>query len=118
MLANMALDGLQPLLERTFRKTTRKTEGRWRLVNPKVNYVRYADDFTITGCSKELLEDQVKPLVREFLKSQGSGAIRRKDQDHARGRGIRFPWMECEEVQRQAPHQAKQGKRQGVPAEE
>ena len=71
VLANMALDGLQPLLERTFRKTTRKTEGRWRLVNPKVNYVRYADDFTITGCSKELLEDQVKPLVREFLKARG-----------------------------------------------
>ena len=70
-LANMALDGLQPLLERTFRKTTRKTEGRWRLVNPKVNYVRYADDFIITGCSKELLENQVKPLVREFLKTRG-----------------------------------------------
>jgi RNA-directed DNA polymerase len=37
----------------------------------KVNYVRYADDFVITGESKELLENRVKPLVREFLKARG-----------------------------------------------
>ena len=37
----------------------------------KVNYTRYADDFVITGYSKELLENEVKPLVREFLKTRG-----------------------------------------------
>jgi len=29
----------------------------------KVHLVRYADDFLITGTSKELLRDQVQPLV-------------------------------------------------------
>src|SRR5262249_39194479 len=37
----------------------------------KVNLVRYCDDFIITGSSKELLENEVKPLVEEFLKERG-----------------------------------------------
>jgi RNA-directed DNA polymerase len=36
-----------------------------------VNFVRYADDFIITGSSKELLEDEVKPLVERFLLERG-----------------------------------------------
>ena len=36
-----------------------------------VNLVRYADDFIITGKSKELLETEVKPLVEQFLKERG-----------------------------------------------
>ena len=35
---------------------------------PSVNFIRYADDFVITGKSKELLEGEVKPL---FLKERG-----------------------------------------------
>ena len=37
----------------------------------KVNFVRYADDFVITGSSKEILECEVKPLVEEFLVERG-----------------------------------------------
>jgi RNA-directed DNA polymerase len=33
--------------------------------------VRYADDFIITGTSKELLRHQVMPLVAHFLKERG-----------------------------------------------
>jgi RNA-directed DNA polymerase len=36
-----------------------------------VNFVRYADDFIITGSSKELLENEVKPLVKRFLLERG-----------------------------------------------
>lgn len=57
-LANIALDGLEELLEKQF-------------PNSKVNFVRYADDFIITGKSKELLEDKVKPLVEDFLSKRG-----------------------------------------------
>jgi CHAT domain-containing protein len=35
--------------------------------------VRFADDFIITGNSKELLEDEVKPLVEHFLRERGLG---------------------------------------------
>lgn len=58
-LANMTLDGLEAALRKVFRK------------KDKVHLVRYADDFIITGCSKELLEDKVRPLVESFLRERG-----------------------------------------------
>lgn len=64
VLANLALDGLQPELTRLF-PTVRQARA------AKLNFVRYADDFVITGSSKELLEEQVKPLVRRFLLERG-----------------------------------------------
>ena len=65
-LANMVLDGLEDLLRKSFplRKTT---TGKF---NPKVNLVRYADDFIVTGASKELLEQEVRPLVEQFLRER------------------------------------------------
>ena len=38
---------------------------------PKVKLVRYADDLVITGASKELLANEVVPLVRAFLAERG-----------------------------------------------
>lgn len=67
MLANIALDGLEELLASEFKK--RVVKG--HLVNLKVNYVRYADDFIITGHSKELLECQVLPIVAGFMAERG-----------------------------------------------
>ncbi len=37
----------------------------------KVNVISYADDFVITGASKEILEDKVMPIVATFLKERG-----------------------------------------------
>jgi RNA-directed DNA polymerase len=37
----------------------------------KVNVVRYADDFVITGDSKEVLEREVRPRVEAFLAVRG-----------------------------------------------
>lgn len=37
----------------------------------KVNLSIYADDFIITGASKEVLETKVKPVVESFLKERG-----------------------------------------------
>lgn len=36
-----------------------------------MNFVRYADDFVITGVSREILEEQVKPLVVAFMAARG-----------------------------------------------
>ena len=71
VLANMALDGLQTLSKKTFHPQRSTVEGKSVERCLKVNYTRYADDFVITGDSKELLENEVKPLVREFLKTRG-----------------------------------------------
>lgn len=37
----------------------------------KVNVISYADDFVITGISKELLENKIMPIVVTFLKERG-----------------------------------------------
>jgi RNA-directed DNA polymerase len=64
VLANLTLDGLERLLLSHFPKPTHG-------FSPKVNLVRYADDFIITGASRELLEQQVKPIVEGFLAERG-----------------------------------------------
>ena len=66
VLANLALDGLEELLESHFGKKNTKASYK-----TKVNYVRYADDFIITGISKELLENEVKPIVEVFMAERG-----------------------------------------------
>lgn len=37
----------------------------------KVNVVIYADDFVVTGTSKEVLEQKVKPVIQTFLRERG-----------------------------------------------
>ncbi|HLB47888.1 MAG TPA: group II intron reverse transcriptase/maturase, partial [Anaerolineales bacterium] len=61
--ANMTLDGLEAMLARKFPQA--KTTGR------KMHMVRYADDFIITGNSKEWLEQEVKPALVEFMAERG-----------------------------------------------
>ena len=61
VLMNLTLDGLEPLLAEHFPPRR----------GYKVNLVRYADDFIITGKSKELLVDEVTPLITQFLKERG-----------------------------------------------
>ena len=67
VLANLTLDGLGRLLKENFR--VKIING--QRFHPKVNLVRYADDFIITGATKELLENEVRPLVEQFLRDRG-----------------------------------------------
>lgn len=66
-LANATLNGLESgLLEHLrVRYGTSRTRGL------KVNVVRYADDFVITGESKDLLENEVRPWIESFLCKRG-----------------------------------------------
>ncbi|CAG5001543.1 hypothetical protein DYBT9275_02687 [Dyadobacter sp. CECT 9275] len=66
-LANLTLDGLQVLLAEKFRKRQANLE----LIVPKINLVRYADDFIITGTSRKQLENEVLPLIKDFLSERG-----------------------------------------------
>ena len=64
-LANMTLDGLERRLRERYPRASALSR------KAKVNLVRYADDFIITGSSRELLEREVKPLVESFLNERG-----------------------------------------------
>jgi RNA-directed DNA polymerase len=63
VLANGTLDGLERLLARHFPTTSRP--------HAQVHFVRYADDFVITGRDRALLETKVKPLAEAFLQERG-----------------------------------------------
>ena len=55
----MTLDGLEQAVLRAVPRRSR------------VNFVRYADDFIVTGKSKRILETMVKPTIEEFLARRG-----------------------------------------------
>ena len=58
-LANMTLDGLERVVRNAVPRRSR------------VNFVRYADDFIVTGKSKRLLIKRVKPAIEAFLAERG-----------------------------------------------
>src|SRR6202023_2893397 len=68
-LSNCALDGLERLLKEKF--PTKKPLSSFGGKFACVNLIRYADDFIITGRTKELLEGEIKPLVEQFLHERG-----------------------------------------------
>jgi RNA-directed DNA polymerase len=59
LLSNLALDGMEQTVHAVAAK------------GGKVNFVRYADDFVVTGANRELLEQKVKPALTAFLKERG-----------------------------------------------
>src|SRR5207302_9807041 len=65
VLANMTLDGLEQVLKGSIGSTNRKR------AEAKVHLIRYADDFLISGSSKELLEQEIKPRVEQFMHERG-----------------------------------------------
>jgi RNA-directed DNA polymerase len=75
-LSNMALDGLEKELK-PFRKR-------------KVNFVRYADDFIVSGSSKALLENEVKSVIIGFLKERGLTLSEEKTKVTHIGEGFDF----------------------------
>lgn len=61
-LMNLTLDGLENVIIKKFPK--------WK-TGHKVNFIRYADDFVITAASREIIENEIKPIVKGFLKKRG-----------------------------------------------
>jgi len=59
-IANMVLDGLEQAI--------RESLPRRRC---RVNFIRYADDFIVTGKSKLILEKYVRPAIERFLAQRG-----------------------------------------------
>jgi RNA-directed DNA polymerase len=60
LLANLVLDGMQKAVAEA---ASNKAD--------QVSFVRYADDFIVTGATKELLEQKVKPALTAFLTPRG-----------------------------------------------
>jgi RNA-directed DNA polymerase len=65
VIANMALDGLEAAVDASVGTSTLARR------KAQLNVVRYADDFVVTGVSKDVLESRVLPAVRQFMAARG-----------------------------------------------
>lgn len=65
---NMTLDELERKLLDELPKS-KTIDGRKH--GTMVNFVRYADDFIVTGYTKEFLQEQVLPAIRAFMSERG-----------------------------------------------
>jgi len=79
LLCNMTLDGLQDLVTKGRNKKRRK-----------LNIIRYADDFIITGASPEILLEEIKPDVEKFLAERGLELSAEKTKLSAINEGFNF----------------------------
>jgi len=59
VIANMTLDGLESAIKKAAPK------------GAKVNVIRYADDFIVTGKSRQILQEKVMPAIYNFLNQRG-----------------------------------------------
>jgi RNA-directed DNA polymerase len=65
VIANMALDGLEAAVHASAGGSERARR------RAKLNVIRYADDFVVSGASKDVLESQVLPAIRRFMAERG-----------------------------------------------
>ena len=63
---NMVLDGMEKEIDLKAKDIKRRDR-----INPKINFCRYADDFIVTGASKDILEKEIKPAIERFLIKRG-----------------------------------------------
>ena len=69
ILANMVLDGLEAEINKTVGIYYKN--GKKQGTSTKVNFIRYADDFIVTGVSSEILQEKIKPVIEVFLAERG-----------------------------------------------
>jgi RNA-directed DNA polymerase len=72
----MVLDGLEFYLAKLSKSRSEKLAMR-------INYVRYADDFIVTGSSKELLETTIKPLIDAFMAERRGSVVGGKNHHYS-----------------------------------
>jgi len=66
-LANATLDGMEKSVKEAYPNIPL---GKGKVYHPKVNLIRYADDFIVTAENRETLED-IKTLLVDFLAQRG-----------------------------------------------
>lgn len=83
-IANMVLDGLESAARDA---VPSRLKGD---IRSKINVIRYADDFIVTGATKELLESKVKPAIESFLMERGLRLSQEKTGITHIGQGFNF----------------------------
>ena len=84
VLANMTLDGLEAAVYASVGST------KFSRTKTQLNVIRYADDFVVTGISKEVLEAKVLPAIQAFMAERGLELSREKTRITHIERGFDF----------------------------
>lgn len=84
VIANMALDGLEAVVHASAGGSERARR------RAKLNVIRYADDFVVSGASKDVLESQVLPAIRRFMAERGLELSEEKTRITHIGQGFDF----------------------------
>nr|WP_249412000.1 hypothetical protein [Erwinia rhapontici] len=87
LLANMALDGMEGVQMRTFRKIKNDR------AKHQLKYIRYVDDFVCSGISREPLENEIKFLIAAFMQKRGL-ALPEEKSDNAHSRRLRLSGLQ------------------------
>lgn len=99
---NMTLDGLERILKERF-PMRRTVAG--KTIYDQINFVRYADDFIVTGKSPETLRNEVMPLIKDFLAERGLQLSEEKRWLHISATAL-ISWAEHSEIQRKIAYKA------------
>src|SRR3989337_3722174 len=65
ILANLTLDGIEKLLADKYRNNKSGRRYNNHAAKPKVNFVRFADDFIVTAKTEEIAKE-IKELIKDF----------------------------------------------------
>lgn len=84
VIANMALEGLEAVVHASAGGSERARR------RAKLNVIRYADDFVVSGASKDVLESQVLPAIRRFMAERGLELSEEKTRITHIGQGFDF----------------------------
>lgn len=100
-LANMTLDGLQSLVQNAVKAHWSPADNKYRRkwIKPKINLVRYADDFIVTAKDKETIETVLLPLIKQFMAERGLTLSEEKTKITHIGDGFDFLGFNIREYQ-------------------
>ncbi len=76
-LANMTMDGLEEAINKAVGVSYNK-KGKKQGTDVKVNFIRYADDFVVTGVSPTILKEKAQSAIEQFLKERGLNLSKEK----------------------------------------
>ena len=79
LIVNFTLNGLEKVVMESIKRRTKAKDQRtsvkskegYKLIDFHIFIVRYADDFVILSRSKQVTEQYIKPVVKEFLNTRG-----------------------------------------------
>jgi hypothetical protein len=100
----MTLDGLETAVYASVGPTALARS------NNQLNVIRYADDFIVTGISKEVLETKVLPAVRNFMAARGLELSEEKTRITHIAEGFDFLGQNVRKYKGETSDQTQQGK--------